>query len=227
MAEPAVDSPAERVLLSLRGVERAWGKRPILTGVDLELSAGSVSWLGGVNGVGKTTMLRIAAGLIAPHRGTVKLDGLDPVADRRAYQSRLGFLSAGDRGLYARLSVTRNLEFWTGLALLERSQRGPAVQRVIGLMELEELRHQRVDRLSMGQRQRVRLAMVLLHEPRVLLLDEPHTSLDDHGIDLLRSALDAHVARGGAALWCSPALAQAALPHDHTWVLRDGVLVAT
>ena len=224
--QPSSPAAAGTALLSVRGVERAWERRPVLMGVDLELQRGEVAWLGGANGAGKTTLLRIIAGLVGPDAGSVELDGLDPVRDRRAFQLRLGFLPAGDRGLYARLNVRRNLDFWAGLALIPRSGRQAAVDRVVTLFELGELIGQRVDRLSMGQRQRVRLAMVFLHDPDVVLLDEPHTSLDDAGLALLREALGAHTAAGGAALWCSPAIDQAHLPHDRAWRLDAGTLAA-
>lgn len=95
--------------LALRGIERSWDSRPVLKGADLTAASGTVVWLGGPNGAGKTTLLRVAAGILLPHRGSVSLGGLDPQRHRRAYYRQLGFLSAGDRGLYARLTVAQNL----------------------------------------------------------------------------------------------------------------------
>jgi ABC-2 type transport system ATP-binding protein len=92
-------------------------------------------------------------------------------------------------------------------------------------MALEELVDRRTDRLSMGQRQRVRLAMTFMHDPDVVLLDEPHTSLDEAGLELLSTAMNAHVERGGALLWCSPSLALGELRHDSAHVLQDGRIV--
>ena len=84
------------------------------------LEAGTVTWVGGRNGAGKTTMLRIAAGLIEPHHGTVTALGVDPRRHRGRYQRLVSFLPAGDRGLYARLSVRRQLEFCARISLLRR-----------------------------------------------------------------------------------------------------------
>ncbi len=169
-------------------------------------------------------MLRVAIGLVGPERGTVTLDGLDPARDRRAYQRRLGFLAAGDRGVYARLTVAQHLRLWSDLALVPARRRAQRIDAMIDEMGLEELRNRRVDRMSMGQRQRVRLAMTFLHEPDVVLLDEPHTSLDESGLERLARQLDAHAARGGAALWCSPSLALGELRHDSAQVIVDGLL---
>jgi ABC-2 type transport system ATP-binding protein len=208
--------------LVLDRLERRWGEQPILQGANLRLEAGTTAWLGGANGVGKTTLLRVTSGLITAHGGTVRLCGLDPQRDRREFQRRLGYLSAGDRGLYARLTVTQNLEFWAGLTLIPRAARTTFVGRAIARFDLREMAGRRVDRLSMGQRQRVRLAMTFLHEPTVVLLDEPHTSLDDPTLDLLDAAIAELTARGGAVLWCSPAAAQLPLRADLRYLLVDG-----
>jgi ABC-2 type transport system ATP-binding protein len=191
-------------VLELRGVSKSWSGRPVLNELDLSLLPGTTTWLGGRNGVGKTTLLRIAAGLICPERGSVRLAGLDPEADRRAYQRRLGYLPAGNGALYARLSVRDNLDFWAGMALLARGQRQAAVETALTRFELGPLARQRADRLSMGQRQRVRLAAAFLHEPELILLDEPQTSLDPDALELLARALDELRDRGGSALWCAP-----------------------
>jgi ABC-2 type transport system ATP-binding protein len=213
------------VLLELTDIERAYQGTPILRGVSLTLAAGEVAWLGGRNGAGKTTLLRVAVGLLAPDRGTVKLAGLDPVRDRRAFQRRLGFLSAGNGGLYARLTVAQHLRFWADLALVPAGRRAACLASAVADFALEELIDRRVERMSMGQRQRVRLAMAFLHAPDVVFLDEPNTSLDEEGLTILAAALDAHSARGGASLWCSPSLALGELRHDATYRIAEGKLL--
>jgi ABC-2 type transport system ATP-binding protein len=215
-------APAPLVLLD---VERSWGKKPVLEGASLTVAAGTVAWLGGPNGAGKTTLLRIAAGLILPHAGSVALCGLDPERDRRAFQRRLGYLSAGDRGLYARLTVLQNFEFWSGLALVPARRREELIAGAVARFELEEFARQRVDRLSMGQRQRVRLAMAFLHEPDLVLLDEPHTSLDDRALELVEATMAEWTARRGAVLWCSPASQQLPLRADVRHQLEAGKVV--
>jgi ABC-2 type transport system ATP-binding protein len=212
-------------VLRLDDIARSWGERPVLDGATLVLAPGRIAWLGGVNGAGKTTLLRIACGLLGPHRGTVTLDGLDPARDREAFQRRLGFLSAGNSGLYARLTVVQHLRMWADLAFVPRAERSETIDRAVKSMALGELADRRVDRLSMGQRQRVRVAMTFLHRPDVILLDEPHTSLDEGGLELLSASMDAHVERGGALLWCSPSLALGELRHDDTYVLDGGKVV--
>jgi heme ABC exporter ATP-binding subunit CcmA len=208
--------------LSLRGVSKRWGDLQVLDDVDLEVRRGERAWIGGRNGAGKTTLLRIAAGVILPDAGDVELDGLHSERDRRAFYSRLGFLAAGNTALYARLSVYDNLAFWAGIAFIPRRRRAETVRATIARFGLEELAKRRTDRLSMGQRQRVRLAGAFLHGPSVVLLDEPETSLDDEGLALVADTLDDHVSRGGAALICSPTRKRLGVPVDRGFVIDSG-----
>jgi ABC-2 type transport system ATP-binding protein len=192
--------------------------------VDLTVPPATLAWLGGSNGAGKTTLLRVVCGLIRPHAGSVSLGGLDPERDRREFQTRIGYLPAGNGALYARLTVSDNLRFWAGMAMLPRAARDQAIERSLARFGLDELAPRRVDRLSMGQRQRVRLAAAFLHDPELVLLDEPHTSLDPEGIDLLRNALHDVRDSGGSAIWCSPTLDET-IDFDLPLEVRDGLVV--
>lgn len=223
MPSPSPAPAASReALLDARDVLKTWSGRPVLDRVGLTVGRGTLVAVTGANGTGKTTLLRICAGLIAADSGRIGLDGLDPHRDRAAYQRRVGFLAAGDRGLYARLTTRRHLDLWARVSLLGR-RRPAAIERTVAELDLAALLDQRLDRLSMGQRQRVRLAMAFLHQPDLVLLDEPLNSLDDHGRELLVGALAALTGRGGAAVCCSPAVA-AGIPFDRTLVLDAGLL---
>ena len=233
MAGAAVETDPERTArgagaaapLVMTGIVKRWPGVPVvLEGVDLALEAGTALAIVGRNGTGKTTLLRIAAGLIAPEQGTVRLEGLDPERDRTEFQRRLGFGSAGNSGLYARLRTEHHLDLWAKLALLPKRDRREAIERVVELFDLEPLLGRRVDRVSMGQRQRLRLALAFLHDPGVILLDEPSTSLDDEGIALLGAAIDSVKARGGAALVCLPAHWEQLPGIDSALALVDGRL---
>jgi ABC-2 type transport system ATP-binding protein len=213
-------------ILEIRDLYHRWKgpKPPVLDEVDLTLRAGEVTWIGGRNGAGKTTLLRLAAGILLPQRGSVQIGELTPLARGGRYQRQVGFLSAGDRGLQARMRVSQQLDYWARLAYVPRSRRGQLVERSLGDFGLEEFAERRVDRMSMGQRQRIRLAMAFLHEPRVLLLDEPRNSLDDEGYALLNARIRAAAAGGATVLWCSPRGEDRVIECDASYALVDGKL---
>jgi ABC-2 type transport system ATP-binding protein len=225
---PLASSSTHASPLSMLNVCKRWRKNlpPVLDRLDLTLEPGTTTWVGGRNGVGKTTMMRIAAGLIAPEHGRAEVWGLTASENRARYQRLVSFLPAGDRGLYARLTVRRQLEFWGRIALLERAALREGIEETIDGFDLRELADRRVDRMSMGQRQRLRIAMTFLAQPEIVLLDEPLTSLDTEGGVLLETAIDEVLARDGVVLWCSPSGEQVERTFDARWVLERGRLVA-
>ena len=218
------DAMSDRDVLALHEVSKKWGELQVLDAIDLVLAAGTVTWIGGTNGVGKTTLLRIAAGLIGAEGGVVWLDGLHPERQRRAYLGRVGFLSAGDRGLYARMSVKKHLDFAARIAFVPRGERRARIEESLERFLLQDLADRRVDRMSMGQRQRLRIAMTLIHGPDVLLFDEPANSLDEPGIEMLRGVVDDTVSVGGVVLWCSPGGLQQPVDFDDRYTLSGGAL---
>lgn len=217
---------AEPVPLEIREIRKQWRRAPgpVLDGLSLTVERGSRVWVGGRNGAGKTTLLRIVAGLIDPDEGEVRAFGLHPNRDRRQYHKRLRFLSAGNTGIYARLTVKQQIDCWARLALLSRDERPAAIERVIDEFALRDLARHRSDRLSMGQRQRLRIAMAFVGHPDVILLDEPHTSLDGEGGAMLSNAIETTAARGGAVVWCSPTGDNIDFDFDTRYVLENGRL---
>jgi len=212
--------------LVLAAVCKRWRRHepPVLDGLDLALEPGTATWVGGPNGAGKTTMLRIAAALIHPERGRVEVWGVSARENRFRYQQLVSFLPAGDRGLYARLTVRGQLEFCARMAMLRPAGVRCAVERALCAFELDGLAERRVDRISMGQRQRLRIAMTFLPEPEVVLLDEPLNSLDADGCGLLQRAIADLLSRSGALLWCSPS-AEPGTAFDQRWIVERGRLV--
>src|SRR3954447_1850969 len=140
-------------LLEIAGVSKTWpgAAAPLLDDVSVEVEAGCFAVLEGANGTGKTTLMRIVAGLLEPDRGSVRIAGVGPHEERARYQRQLGMASAGNAGLYARLSARQNLAFAARLAMLDRPRRVRAVADRVEQFGLAPFAGRCVDRLSMGQ----------------------------------------------------------------------------
>ena len=167
-------------------VSRSFGRRRALTRVSLTAAAGTITALLGPNGAGKSTLLSIAATLLAPSSGRVEYGTLDATASSRALRGRIGLLGH-DLYLYQELTAAENLRFFARVYDLDNVER-----RVDAALERAGLADRRDDAIagfSRGMRQRLALERALLHEPRLLLLDEPFTGLDDAAREALRRRL--------------------------------------
>lgn len=177
-------------LLAATGIERSFGNARVLRGVDLGVEAGSLHLILGPNGAGKTTLLRILAGLTRPSAGSVTLEG-KALREAPALRRRIGLLSH-QSFLYDDLTPLENLEFAAGLYDIPSPR--DAALRAIESVGLTSRMHDPVRRLSRGMVQRVAIARALLHEPAVLLLDEPFTGLDPRASERLVELLSARLA---------------------------------
>jgi heme exporter protein A len=185
---------SEGLLLDASDLHRTYGRVRALRGVDIHLASGEALAVVGPNGAGKTTLLRVLAGLARPSHGVVRVLGRtlqpgDPDARRP-----IGFLSHQSL-LYDDLTIRENVLFAARLAGL--ADPAAAARRALDECELGSRSGERPGSLSRGLLQRAALARSLVHDPRVLLLDEPFTALDAPGADRLRAVLQAR--RGGGA----------------------------
>ena len=158
-----------------------------MTKISFELEKGGFLSLFGPNGAGKTTLVKILSTLVAPSEGTVSVAGLDPYKNSAAIRSKIGLISHSPL-LYLDLSAEENLKFYGAMYGVDNLD-----ARIDELLEQVELDHRRYDLVrtfSKGMTQRLAIARALLHRPSVLFLDEPHTGLDPHAVDILESLLD-------------------------------------
>ncbi len=169
-------------MIAVEKVERSFGVRKALDGVSFELPTGAFLSIFGPNGAGKTTMLRTMTTLLPPSKGTVRICGMDVVADAVGLRSRIGLISHNPL-LYPDLTAEQNLEFFADMYGIQ----DPGT-RIRELLESVELDHRRLDLVrtfSRGMLQRLSIARALLHDPDVVFLDEPYSGLDPHAMDIL------------------------------------------
>ncbi|HZZ93120.1 MAG TPA: ABC transporter ATP-binding protein [Usitatibacter sp.] len=185
--------------LEIRGLLKQFGGKPAVDGLDLTVPQGEFHALLGPNGAGKTTTLRIVAGLTTADQGSVSVLGRDLATDPMGARRVLAFLS-DDPMLYGKLDALEYLEFVAGLWSLEpRGARARAVE-LLELLGLAEQARQRVERYSRGMRQKLALAGALIHDPALMILDEPLTGLDAAAARLVKDLLVARVRAGGTVI---------------------------
>ncbi|MGE5814044.1 MAG: ATP-binding cassette domain-containing protein [Acidobacteriota bacterium] len=161
--------------VSLRNVARKFGAHPALGGITLDVRRGEMFGLIGPDGAGKTTLIRIICGLLRADGGEVKVAGHDPVRAHRAVAERVGYFSQRF-SLYGDLSIDENIAFFAEIhGVLDYGARR---ERLLDLTRLTPFRDRRADRLSGGMKQKLALACTLVHEPEIILLDEPTTGVD-------------------------------------------------
>ncbi len=183
--------------LQLRGLVKHFD-RPAVDGLDLTVRTGEFYALLGPNGAGKTTTLRIVAGLLRPDAGQVSVLGIDALADPIAAKRDIAWVS-DEPMIYDKLTPFEFLEFVAGLWSIPTAVAEARARELIGWLGLGPHAHERCQSFSKGMRQKVALAGALVHEPRLLILDEPLTGLDAGSSRQVKDVLEARV-RGGASV---------------------------
>lgn len=183
-----------------RGLTKLYGDFPALQNVNLDIREGEFVAVLGRNGAGKSTLLKLLAMLTRPSLGTLVIGGVDRDGDRDQVRRRLGMLGH-DTFLYDELTAEENLLFYA--TLYQVAQANSAVQRTLVTVGLEPFRKELVRNFSRGMRQRLTIGRMFLHDPDLLLLDEPFNGLDDRAVVLLENMLlEAH-RRGKTILLCT------------------------
>jgi heme exporter protein A len=210
-------------LISIENLSKFYGNRPALRQFNAEIGRGETIALVGANGSGKTTLLRILAGLSRPTTGQVRIGGWLLPQETAMVRAQIGFLSYAAIA-YDDLSAHENLAFFAKLYGL--SEAGPRISDLLQRVGLAKRAHDKASTFSRGMLQRLGLARAILHQPALLLLDEPYTGLDLEGAKLLDSVVAEWAAAGRTTILALHDLAHAAQVASRALVLKAGRLTA-
>jgi ABC-2 type transport system ATP-binding protein len=214
------DTPA----LRLSGLRKSFG-RPAVDGLDLTVRRGELYALLGPNGAGKTTTLRMVTGLLAPDAGDVEVLGIDLARDPAGAKRGMAYLP-DDPLLYGKLKPTEYLEFVAGLWGIRAQDAEPRARRLLDWLDLTKHAHELTEGFSRGMKQKLALAGALIHEPELLILDEPLTGLDAAAARQVKDLLVSHVEQGGTVILTTHILEVAERLAQRIGIIRQGRLIA-
>ena len=213
-------------MIVLRNLTKHYGGTKAVNGISLEVSAGEIFGFIGPNGAGKTTTIRMMGGILAPTSGGIEIGGIDMTRDPQSAKRMIGFIP--DRPfLYEKLTGMEFMRFSADLygvgeeAFLERSE------RILRQFALYEWRDELIEAYSHGMKQRLIISAALLHEPRVLIVDEPMVGLDPAGIKMVKEILRDLARQGTTVFMSTHTLAVAEDLCDRIGVISRGSLIAT
>jgi ABC-2 type transport system ATP-binding protein len=212
--------------LRVRGLKRSFGARVALDGLDLDVAPGEVFGLLGPNGAGKTTAFRVLAGLVPADAGQIELDGRPSSPAEPRYRSRLGVVFQ-EPSLDLKLTGRENLNLGAALYGLPRTVAAPRVDEALRVMELGARADEATAKYSGGMRRRVEIARVLLHDPELLLLDEPGRGVDQEALRRIWDELAARKAARGTSIVVTTHQPEEAERCDRIALLDAGRVTAT
>jgi ABC-2 type transport system ATP-binding protein len=212
------------IMIETKGLTRFYGPLAALVDLDLHIKAGDIFGFIGPNGAGKTTTMRILATLLEPTRGAAFIDGVDVLRQGKQVRRLVGYMP-DFMGVYDDLKVFEYLEFFAAAFNIERARRKGVVEGVLELTDLVSKRSATVDSLSRGMQQRLGLARVLIHDPKVLILDEPASGLDPRARIEMRILLRELKKMGKTIMISSHILSELEEICDHVGIIEHGRLV--
>jgi sodium transport system ATP-binding protein len=197
------------------------GTRNAVDRVSFEVGAGEVFGLLGPNGAGKTTTLRLIGTLLKPTGGTAIINGFDVNREPGKVREQIGFLS-GDMGLYARLTPREILNFFGELNSMDTQRRAKRIGEMISLFDMGNFADVRTDKLSTGMKQKTAIARTMLHDPPVLILDEPSSGLDVPTARTIEKAIMDAKRAGKCIVYSTHVMEEAEYLCDRIGVISDG-----
>jgi heme ABC exporter ATP-binding subunit CcmA len=213
-------SKSPNIAIEVQKLSKTFDERQALKGIDLKIEAGEAVVIFGPNGAGKTTLLKILSTIMAPTSGSVKIDGLNIKEHPEEARAKIGVVGHTTY-LYANLTAFENLDFYRRLYGIEPAR----ILQVAEIVGMQSRLQDRVSSLSRGMQQRFSIARALLHDPQIMLLDEPETGLDQEAIAFLWSAIRGREGRRRTLVFTTHSLERGLEIADSVLILSRGKIV--
>jgi sodium transport system ATP-binding protein len=165
-------------MLEIKGLSKQFKKVKAVDNISFTVNEGEIVGLLGENGAGKTTTLRMIATMLKPTDGTAKVNGYDLIKEAEKVRSQIGILFGGEVGLYDRLTARENIRYFADLNGMKDSESKQSIEKLMDMLEMKEYIDRRVGNFSRGMKQKVAIARSIVHNPRIMLFDEPTMGLD-------------------------------------------------
>ena len=212
-------------MLELIGLTKKFGSVTAVDNLSFTVQKGEIFGLLGENGAGKTTTLRMLATMLKPTSGTARLAGIDIVKAPEEVRGRVGILFGGESGLYDRLTVYENIQYFGELNDIPVKEIKKRIQTLSGVFGMDDFLDKRAGKLSKGMRQKASFARAIIHNPDVLLLDEPTSGLDVGAMREVQSFLRNQKDEGKTILFSSHTMSEVEKLCDRIAVIHKGTLV--
>ena len=212
--------------VAVERLEKTLGKNKVLRGISFRAQPGEIFGLLGPNGAGKTTTLRLISTLLSPDSGTVEVLGFDTREAPEEVRRRIGVVTA-DIGVYPRLSARENITYFAQLSEVRDSELKRRVDAVIERLDIHSFADQRAESLSSGQKQKLAIARAIVHDPSVLMFDEPTSNLDVLASREVREFMVESKDRGKCVIFSTHVLHDAERLCDRITILHEGQVVAS
>ena len=206
-------------------ISKSFGRKTVIDDLSFCAKAGRVTGLLGANGCGKTTTMRLLSTIIKPDCGTIKICDIDAINNPKTARKKIGILLGGDIALYDRLTAYENIMYFAKLQGVETKTANQRIEEFASIFKMDTYINNRVENFSRGMRQKIALVRTTIHEPEVLLLDEPSTGLDIYSIRDVHNFISNEKQKGKTILLSTHNTAEIEALCDDIAIIKNGKII--
>lgn len=213
-------------MILVKNLRKAFKKFDAVKGISFEAREGQVLGILGENGAGKTTTLRMLATMLKPTEGTAEVNGFDIIKEPEKVRGEIGILFGGEVGIYDRLTARENIRYFAELNNMKKSLIDERINELAGMLDMTEYIDKKVGKFSRGMKQKVAIARAIVHNPRVMLFDEPTTGLDVTSTRIVHDFIETCRMEGKTIAFSSHSMSEVEKLCDRIVIMHKGEIVA-